>query len=389
MTVADFLIVILLIGAVARGARIGLLRLLLSSVGFVGGLAAGSWLSKPLAVRVANPSARLIIILAIELGLALGLAAAGEIVSVYISSRAMKRLHLDKVNQVLGGVTEILFTLLVVWLVASALVNVRSYNIGTDVRRSWIINELNAVLPRPPDLFARLEKVIDPNGFPNVFLGLEPQHTTVAPTNSVNNQAVLNDEKSVVKVQGTGCGGIVDGSGFVVADNVVVTNAHVVAGIARPEVVDAKGVHRAVAIWFDPNMDIAVLRLTDLAEPPLPLSEAVLPDNNAAAVLGFPGGGPLVANNAVIIDHITAVGRNIYSQGVTYRKIYEVQTDVEPGNSGGPLLAPDGSVAGIVFAKSVSQNAVGYALLINQVEPLINQAERQNRPVSTGSCAQD
>lgn len=389
MTVADFLIVILLIGAVARGARIGLLRLLLSSVGFVGGLAAGSWLSKPLAVRVANPSARLIIILAIELGLALGLAAAGEIVSVYISSRAMKRLHLDKVNQVLGGVTEILFTLLVVWLVASALVNVRSYNIGTDVRRSWIINELNAVLPRPPDLFARLEKVIDPNGFPNVFLGLEPQHTTVAPTNSVNNQAVLNDEKSVVKVQGTGCGGIVDGSGFVVADNVVVTNAHVVAGIARPEVVDAKGVPRAVAIWFDPNMDIAVLRLTDLAEPPLPLSEAVLPDNNAAAVLGFPGGGPLVANNAVIIDHITAVGRNIYSQGVTYRKIYEVQTDVEPGNSGGPLLAPDGSVAGIVFAKSVSQNAVGYALLINQVEPLINQAERQNRPVSTGSCAQD
>jgi len=113
-----------------------------------------------------------------------------------------------------------------------------------------------------------------------------------------------------------------------------------------------------------------------------------LPDADAAAVLGFPGGGQLSADDAAIIDHVQAIGRNIYNEGTVERDIYEVQADVEQGDSGGPLLAPDGTVAGVTFAKSVSQNDVGYALLINQVQPIVSQAQRQNTAVSTGSCAQ-
>jgi S1-C subfamily serine protease len=267
-------------------------------------------------------------------------------------------------------------------------VNVHSYDIGHDIRHSYIIKKLNAVLPQPPDIFAQLEKIISPNGFPNVFLGLEPQHTTISPKNTVNNQAVIAAEDSIVKVQGAGCGGLVFGSGFVAAPNLVVTNAHVVAGIKNPQIVDRFKTYKASAVWFDSNLDIAILRVNNLPDAPLTLSNNVLPDADAAVVIGFPGGGVLVIDNAAIIDHIKAIGRNIYNHGVVQRDIYEVQADVQEGDSGGPLLAPDGTVAGVTFAKSVSQDNVGYALLIDQVKPIVQQARQKTTPVSTGSCAQ-
>jgi S1-C subfamily serine protease len=384
----DLIILVLLITAIIRGKQVGLLHLLLSSLGFITGLLLGSWVSKHVAGSFATPASKLAAVLIIEFGLAFTLAALGELASVKLHRHAV-RWRLDKVNSYLGAVFEIVFTLAIVWLGASALGNVRSYDIGQEIKQSWTISKLNSTLPTPPDVLARLEKIISPNGFPDVFLGLEPRHTTISPNNSVSNQAVLTAEKSVVKIQGVGCGGIVNGSGFVVDKGVVVTNAHVVAGIARPQVVNSTGTYRAAAIWFDPNLDIAILRVPTLPDPGLDISGQVLPDNEGAAVLGFPGGGPLVAQNAAIIDHIAAAGRNIYNQGIVFRNIYEVQADVEPGNSGGPLLAPDGSVAGVIFAKSVSQNNLGYALLINQVQPLINKAEQQNTVVGTGNCAQD
>lgn len=387
MSLVDVLIILLLIAAISRGIQAGMLQLIFSSAGFIGGLLLGSWLAKSLAVHSADPYTKLFIVLTTELVLASLFAAVGELAGFYLNRYAIK-LHLGKINQALGASLEVVFTLFVIWMVAAALMNVRSYNIGRDIRRSAIIRAMDRTLPKPPDVFATLEKIISPNGFPNVFIGLEPQHATISPNNSVNSQAVLADEKSVVQLRGDGCGGTVYGSGFVVAKGIVVTNAHVVAGIARPQVLDQTGTYNAVPIWFDPNMDVAVLRVNGLPDPPLTLNNQVLPDRDAAAVLGYPGGGPLVAGNGAIIDHVTAEGQNIYNQGVVYRDIYEVQVDVEPGNSGGPLVAPDGSVAGVVFAKSLSQNNVGYALLMDEVSPIINNAERQNTPVGTGSCAQ-
>ncbi len=393
MNWVDVLIFLLIITAVVRGFQAGFLQLVLASVGSVGGLLLGSWLATKLAVHLASPFSKLLIIVLIEFGLALLLGAVGDLAGLRLKAHAV-RLHLGGANDILGAVFQIAVTLLVIWLVASALVEVRSVGIGRSIQRSFIIRRLDDVLPPAPDILTRLENIIDPNGFPNVFIGLEPQHTTISPRNSVNNQAILKDEKSVVKIQGTGCGGIVFGSGFVVAKNIVVTDAHVVAGIAKPQVVDRFTTYKATVIWFDPDLDIAVLRVNNLniTDTPLTLNSQVRPDADAAAILGFPGGGPLVASTGAIIDHVTAVGRNIYGQGSTSRNIYEVQASVEEGDSGGPLLAPDGSVAGVVFAKSVTQGNIGYALLVNQVQPLIKplikQAERQNAAVSTGSCAQ-
>ncbi|HUP26614.1 MAG TPA: MarP family serine protease [Candidatus Limnocylindrales bacterium] len=388
MNTIDIIIIAGLVLAIARGHRIGMLRLVFSSTGFIVGLLAGSWVAKQVALNFNSPLAKLVTIVLIELGMASAFAALAEIASLKLHKHAV-RLHLGKANQLLGAGFETILTLGLVWLGTSALSNVHSYNLGQSVRRSFIVRRLDALLPQPPDILARLEKIVSPNGFPNVFLGLEPQHTTISPNNSVDNQAILAAQKSVVKIQGAGCGGIVNGSGFVADKDLVITNAHVVAGIASPQVVDQFKTYRAVPVVFDANLDIAILRINNLPDPALALTDRTLPDKNAAAVLGFPGGGPLVTNNAVIIDHIRAAGRNIYNQGVVVRNVYEVQSDIEPGNSGGPLLSPDGSVAGVIFAKSLSQDNVGYALLIDQVKGLLKQAQQQNTRVGTGICAQD
>ncbi len=388
MNFLDLIIIILLAAAIARGIRAGLMKLLLSYAGFVAGLLLGVRVAGWIAPSAQDPFVKLLIVLVAELGLAALLATLGEILGQHLNGLA-GRIHLRRLNQALGAALAVIFTLVLVWLGASALANVRSYDIGGLVKQSLIVRRLDALFPTPPDIFAQLETIISPNGFPNVFLGLEPQHTTVSPTNSVDNQAVIADEASVVKIQGEGCGGMVFGSGFVVENEVVVTNAHVVAGVASPEVVDGTGTYEATPIWFDPDLDVAVLRVSGLADAPLPLSEQALPDRNAAAILGYPGGGPLVAKDGVIIDQITAEGRNIYNRGLVIRNIYEVQADVEPGNSGGPLIAPDGSVAGIIFGSSLSQSNVGYAVVIDDARPLIRQALQSDTPVSTASCVSD
>lgn len=383
----DAVIIVLIVAAVIRGWHAGLIELALTFAGFLLGLLFGSWLISQIAPHLSNQLAKILIVPMTMLFFALGLTEAGRQLAHRLKPHAI-RLKLGNVNNSAGSVLELIFTVIVIWLAASLLANVRSHSIGQSINQSYIIRRLDAALPAPPDVFAKLEKIISPGGFPDVFLGLEPQHTTISPTNHVDNKAVLADEASVVKIQGTGCGGIAFGSGFVAAPNLVVTNAHVVAGISRPQVVDSSGSYWATPVWFDPNLDIAILKVNNLADPPLKLNGQILPDRDAAATLGFPGGGSLVAEDAAIIDHVTAVGRNIYNRGTVERNIYEVQANVQEGDSGGPLLAPDGTVAGVIFAKSVSQGNVGYAILINQVQQLVSKAQNHG-PVGTGTCAAD
>lgn len=380
------IIIFLLLAAVIRGIKAGLMQLVLSYAGFIGGLLLGARIAGWLLPSVPNPLTKVIVVLVVELSAAMLLASVGEIAGRYLNELA-GRFHLRNLNQALGAGLAVMFTLVMVWLVASALTNIRSNEIGRQVNQSRIVRALNAILPAPPDIMAQLESIISPNGFPNVFLGLEPQHPPVTAVNSLDSAAVGVAATSTVKIRGEGCGGMVSGSGFVVDDGVVVTNAHVVAGVASPEVVDEEGAYAATPIWFDPDLDVAVLAAEGLTDTPLALAGEVLQDRSAAAVIGYPGGGNLTIENGVIIDHVTASGRNIYNRGLVFRNIYEVQAEVLPGNSGGPLVAADGTVAGVIFGSSVSQGNVGYALMIDDVRPLIQQAVESHTPVSTAGCA--
>jgi S1-C subfamily serine protease len=190
-----------------------------------------------------------------------------------------------------------------------------------------------------------------------------------------------------VKVEGQGCGGTVEGSGFVVGNDLVATNAHVVAGIDRPYVVDNNGLHKVTVIWFDPNLDFAVLQVSNLAGKPLTMIGGLVAADTPGAIMGYPGGGSLSASTAAVLDEFTAAGRNIYGESTTIRNVYEIQADVIPGNSGGPLIEANGTVIGVVFAESTTYQHVGYALTTSRVISEIHQAEARDQPVSTGQCA--
>jgi S1-C subfamily serine protease len=205
------------------------------------------------------------------------------------------------------------------------------------------------------------------------------------------------DAPSTVKIEGTGCGVIREGSGFVVAPGLVVTNAHVVAGILSPFAIDEFGRHPATAALYDPRLDIAVLRVPGLRDPPsTPLQgSALVARGSTAAVLGYPEGGPFAAVPAGVADAFDATGLDIYGNATVTREIYELDAVVQPGNSGGPLVASgdaadgirDGTVIGVVFARSTTNADVGYALALPAVNHDIAEAESSDSTVSTGACA--
>jgi S1-C subfamily serine protease len=190
----------------------------------------------------------------------------------------------------------------------------------------------------------------------------------------------------VVRIESVGCGGFLTGSGFVAGENLVITNAHVIAGVSEPTVVDAEGRHAATTVLFDPSSDIAVLRTNSLAGDPLPLLSSILDRNDTAVTLGYPEGGPIEATPAGILGQTRAVGRDIYHDKLAIREVYQLQTRITTGNSGGPIVLQDGTVAGVIFAKSEARENTGYALTSVFVQPILDQAQGETDRVSTGAC---
>jgi S1-C subfamily serine protease len=171
-----------------------------------------------------------------------------------------------------------------------------------------------------------------------------------------------------------------------VAPGYVVTNAHVIAGGQRVVVTGTGGMYDATPVLFDPDFDIALLRVPNLVALALPMA-AHEPERGApAAVLGYPNGGPLRIVPAAVADGYKATGRNIYGTERVQRQIVEIRSDIERGNSGGPLMLADGTVGGVVFAEARTDEEVGYALaptaVAERVSPFIGSSE----PVATGEC---
>ncbi|MHB1412652.1 MAG: CvpA family protein, partial [Thermoleophilia bacterium] len=153
MDFVDLIIIVFLVSAVVRGVRTGLMQLLLSSTGFVAGLLLGSWVASRIAPLSASPPTKLFIVLFVELGLAMLLGFLGELAGLRLNLLA-RRLHLHGLDEALGAALAVIFALTVIWLTASALVNVHSFNIGREVRQSLIVQKLDAIMPEPPDILA-------------------------------------------------------------------------------------------------------------------------------------------------------------------------------------------------------------------------------------------
>lgn len=392
MNLIDVFIILFFISALVRGVELGVARQFFSTAGIIGGLFLGVFIQSKL-IHLANSSSSKALLALVVIIASIGVVSAlGEYLGARLKSRIERARFKgwNTADRTLGSLLAAATLLIAVWLGATIFSSMPSSWLQKQIKSSVIIAQLNKSLPSAPGVVTQISHLIDPNGFPNVFTGLEPAIDTDRPLPSIGqlDTAVQKARASTVKIEGEGCGNISQGSGFVAGTDLVVTNAHVVAGVEHPYVRDANGRHRARVIFFDPDLDMAVLRASDLAGEPLLIKGGAVPNGTAAAILGYPGGGDLTAGPAAIIDSFRATGRNIYNQGETNRDIYSLKGDVRPGNSGGPLVDQDGEVIGMIFAESSIYDEVGYALRTDKILMNLSSVKDRQAAVNTGSCRQ-
>lgn len=388
MNVLDVIVLVLVAASALHGLKLGAAIQVLSFGGFLLGMFLGALAAPALAGLVSNSVGKAFLSLVVVFGLAGLLGGGGRYLGVRLW-RVLHQARLAVADSGLGAAIAVVATLVACWLVAAIVVNVPSPTISSQIQGSTILQALDRVMPPAPAIFSRIQSFINSEGFPQVFAQLAPTPAgpVALPNQPELQQAVNIAGPSTVKIVGDGCGQIQEGSGFVVGPGLVVTNAHVVAGISQPMVLDQVGQHPATPVYFDPNFDLAVLQVPGLRERPLKLLATSVGRGTKAAVLGYPEGGPFQAVPAGVMSNIgQAVGRDIYGQGLTTRAVYELQADVRPGNSGGPLVEPDGEVIGVVFARSPSDPTVGYALESPGVLSRVNTAESSPVSVGTGPC---
>ncbi|MFJ9704806.1 MarP family serine protease [Streptomyces sp. NPDC101234] len=294
-----------------------------------------------------------------------------------------------------GALVNVVAMLLVAWLIGSALAGTTLPTLGKEVRNSKVLLGVSRALPNQADTwFADFSSVLAQNGFPQVFspFANEPITDVEPPDPALVNSAVATTAKqSIVKVTGTAqsCGKILEGTGFVFADRRVMTNAHVVGGVDEPTVqIGGEGrKYDAKVVLYDWQRDIAVLDVPNLPAKALKFSAKDAATSDSAIVAGFPENGSYDVRAARVRGRITANGPDIYHRGTVRRDVYSLYATVRQGNSGGPLLTPQGRVYGVVFAKSLDDADTGYALTADEIQADIARGRTANQQVGTDSCA--
>ena len=387
----DLVIIGLMVLAAVHGLRLGALVQLMTFGGFWLGFLVGCLVWVPLLHRGQDDATRSVVIVALVIATASGFGYAGRIIGTY-SNITLRRHHLGNVDAALGVGVAILAVLLSVWLVAAVISSPNSRFTWLDaaVARSDILHSVDNVLPQAPSVFNQLQTFLSDQGFPQVFSTLTPPSTQSVATPSGPVIHALGDPAafSTVKILGIACNSEQEGSGFVVGHGLVATNAHVVAGEPEgsTEVMIGDTAYGATAVLFDPSFDLSVLRTDAPLGPPLPISATLVGRGTEAALLGYPEDGPLAIGPAGVTSEVTALGRDIYGNGSVTRGVYSLQANVEPGNSGGPLMGPGGQVIGVVFSRSTVYPDVGYALTSPGVLARVQEATLHRGAVSTGPC---
>jgi S1-C subfamily serine protease len=294
-----------------------------------------------------------------------------------------------------GALVNVVAMLLVAWLIGSALAGTSLPTLGKEVRNSKVLLGVSRVVPEVADTwFADFSSVLAQNGFPQVFspFSNEPITSVPAPDPALANSPVATRaQRSIVKVVGTapGCSKVLEGTGFVFAPHRVMTNAHVVGGVDEPTVqIGGEGrLYDAKVVLYDWQRDIAVLDVPALRAPALRFTESDARRGDGAIVAGFPENGAFDVRAARLRGRIQASGPDIYHRSTVQRDVYSLFATVRQGNSGGPLLTPDGRVYGVVFAKSLDDANTGYALTVDEVREDIIQGRTATRVVDSQGCA--
>lgn len=390
----DLVLVLLLLAYAVSGYRRGLVASVFSLVGFVVGALIAVWQLPNVLARwdavADDPRWR---VLAVVVGVVLvgwlgqflgGLAGAS------IRNR-LARSPLRRVDSVLGAVVVTVVAALVAGFVGSTLRSAGNPTLSRAVSESRVLRAVDSVAPTDAgSVFAGVRGFLSSQGFPQVFEGLAPEPITPVPDpdpGATRTSGVQSAARSIVKVTtaSASCQRGSEGTGWVLSPGRIVTNAHVVAGASRLRVEGDGQIVPAEVVLYDPERDLAVLRVDDFDAPALQLGTE-LGRGDTAVVPGYPLDGPYTVVSARVRSVLDARGLDIYSAEQVVREIYSLNTTVRPGNSGGPLLDTDGRVVGVVFAKSLDDDRTGYALTLDEAEPVLQAAASASQEVSTGAC---
>lgn len=311
----------------------------------------------------------------------------------YRLARRITHNRVRAADAIAGSVAAALITLLMGWFLSVPAKEVPE--LSASAKGSAILRGTNAVLGTPPDLFSAIATLLNRTGFPEVFAQFNPSlapQVEPAPRSLRRDREVRQAARLTYKIDGTGCGGRVSGSGFPVADDVLITAAHVVAGTTDTRVLPAEdagggGPFSARVIYMDTDTDIAVLRVPGLRPGTLGIQDDAAERGTDGAAIGYPGGGARKTSEARVRLRTDAVGRDIYGRGEVTRSIYVLRAEVVQGNSGGPFVDTDGFVRGMVFAASASDSEESYALTEAEIFRALDAAGDSNRAIDTGRCA--
>lgn len=295
-------------------------------------------------------------------------------------------------DSTVGAVLQAAAMLLVAWLVAIPVAAQEGTPFGKAVRGSSVLAKIDDLAPEQLQRIpAAFTAVLGTTGFPDILgpFGTTPLQEVDPPDPVLAASEVVNRvEPSVLKILGRAesCSRALEGSGFVAAPGLVMTNAHVVAGTGEVTVLSGGEELSAEVVVYDPGVDVAVLRVPELAAPVLPFSDRRARTGDNAIVLGYPGNGPYRPDAARVRERVTLRGPDIYREQTVEREVYILRGTVREGNSGGPLITPEGEVVGVVFGAAMDADDTGYALTVEQVLPQLMAALEAPGPVPTGSC---
>ncbi|MGW7094004.1 MarP family serine protease [Streptomyces sp. NPDC054874] len=400
MNVLDILLLLAAVWFAVIGYRQGFVVGILSVIGFLGGGLVAVYLLPVIWDRLTEDAE---VSTAVAIGavvIVIVCASVGQAFTTHLGNRLRRYITwsparaLDATG---GALVNVVALLLVAWMIGLLLAGTSLPTLGKEVRSSSVLLGVDRVMPeQAPSWFQDFSSVLAQNGFPQVFspFANEPITEVKAPDPAlVGSPVAARAKKSIVKVVGTApsCGKVLEGTGFVFSERRVMTNAHVVGGVEEPTVqIGGEGrLYDAKVVLYDWQRDIAVLDVPDLRARPLQFTG---PDDDAetgdsAIVAGFPENGAYDVRSARVRARIDADGPDIYHRGTVRRDVYSLYATVRQGNSGGPLLTPDGKVYGVVFAKSLDDPDTGYALTADEIREDIEIGREANQQVDSQGCA--
>lgn len=384
----DVLLVLVLLAYVVYGVRHGLSRTVFVIAGVIGGVVAAYFLAPIVGAWVPVPFLRLGVTILVAIGLVIAGHALGSAIGRGVR-RGVEQTPLGSLDRLLGGLVAGVAAALVTSMLAFSVAQLGVPLLSRAILGSTVLRVITDLTPDPVEAFlAQVRSAVMAGSLPVIEGAIGVTGEPSIPQVDTGSAALDAAAASVVRITGNAyaCGQSQSGTGFVIADDRVITNAHVLAGVTEPVIEAPDGqVLSGSVVYFDPVDDLAVIAVPSLDAQALPTT-STLAEGTDAAFQGYPYGGPFSSGAAEVLSVSVARVQDIYGSASAPREIYTLAADVREGNSGGPLLSLDGRVAGVIFARSGDTANVGYAVTMTEFEPVAAQASAMDAAVPTGAC---